>query len=313
MQQAVIDELRLCAGGAAPTMRELRLAVDCSAAELAAAVQSLRYQGKLEWDRLELRESMKSAGAPPAAEGAGDDPARHALASPGPDDEDDDERPAPNPYPTETNDEAIEGPARNGPVPAEGPPGDGADAIRHEQPAVPVGRVEEPRPDPAGDQRSRAPRAAEAAGGGPKAVPPVSGGFVPKALLHQAGIHAAQTRAASRPVPAPEHEPEIARLVREEATEVSARRHRASSTGTVRQPLELRKFGIADLSLAEGIATMLAEEPHDLVVAIARKHPKLWRRIVLLGRARGEQPAQALYAVLEAGLDELEPQQEQAA
>jgi hypothetical protein len=28
-------------------MRELRLAIDCSAAELAGAVQALRYQGKL--------------------------------------------------------------------------------------------------------------------------------------------------------------------------------------------------------------------------------------------------------------------------
>jgi hypothetical protein len=63
LQAAVIDELRRhdrdhCD---VPTLRELRLAVGCSAAELAGAVQALRYQGKLAFDRLELSNSMKFA------------------------------------------------------------------------------------------------------------------------------------------------------------------------------------------------------------------------------------------------------------
>jgi hypothetical protein len=143
---------------------------------------------------------------------------------------------------------------------------------------------------------------------GPAAAPepqPVTG-FGSRRQLHSAGIHAANTRAAARPLPAPEHEPEIARLVREECNETAARRSRARSTGTVRQPLELRKFGVPDMTLAESVSSMLVEDPHDLVVVVNRKHPQLWRRVLLLGRAMQLRPAEALFAVIERGLGELE-------
>jgi hypothetical protein len=84
------------------------------------------------------------------------------------------------------------------------------------------------------------------------------------------------------------------------------RRARSRSTATVRQPLECRKFGVPDLSFTEGVQSLLAEHPNDLMAAISRKHIQTWRRILLLARARGERPAQTLYAVLECGLAELE-------
>jgi hypothetical protein len=118
--------------------------------------------------------------------------------------------------------------------------------------------------------------------------------------------HASATRAAARPLPIPEHEPEIARLVREEVEENRIRRRAALSTATVSQPLELRKFGVPDLDFVEGMQSLLAEHPNDLMAAISRKHPQLWRRVIILGRARGERPAAALYAALERGLDAIE-------
>lgn len=250
VELALVEQLRRLPPGTKPNMREIRLGIGCTRAELAGAVQSLRYQGKPEWDRLALSPSMieQSDGpaGPPEAEGGAVAPPPPSATSPaGPDDEDD--------YPGEVNDAGQ----------ASGPGGS------H-------------------------PRQQEAAG------------FVPKALLHRAGVHAASTRAAAKPIPAPEHEPEIARLVREEVNETSARRYRARSTGTVRQPLELRKFGLADLNFAEGVASLLAETPHDLMVAVSRRHPQLWRRVLLLGRSSAERPAQALYAAIERGLDELE-------
>jgi hypothetical protein len=114
------------------------------------------------------------------------------------------------------------------------------------------------------------------------------GSFVPKRLLHSAGmIHAATTRGAARPVPVPEHEPEVARQVREEVEEIRTRRRTAISTATVSQPLELKKLGVGDLTLVEGLQSFLAESPNDLMAAILRKHPLVWRRVILVGRARG--------------------------
>jgi hypothetical protein len=317
----IVAELRRLAGNV-PNMAELRHLVEaelgqCSPAGFAGAVQALRYQGKLSWDRLELSPSMvaqsdgeepstQSCGAPLQAEGGA--AAAKATSPPsnpgaGPDDEDDED------YPGGVNDIAEEtgreGPTGDGPLPAEGEARHVPDALRHDQPALPVGGVEEPRSDPADDQPAGAGDGRQTDAGGAKAVPPLTG-FVPKPLLHQAGIHAAQTRAAAKPPPAPAHEPEISRLVREEATAAGARRYRARSTGTVRQPLELLALKMPDLSLVETVSSMLAEDPHDLVAAIHRKHPPLWRRILQLGRATGQRPAEALYAALERGLDELE-------
>jgi hypothetical protein len=238
---ALVDELRLCAGGKAPTMSELRRQVDCTAAELSEVIQALRFQGKLQWDRLALSPSMlagavareETAGALPAAEG-GAAPISVSVEVPpsGPDDPERD-------YPGEVNDKKL-------------------------APAAPV------------------------------------------STFGHRGRHTAQTRAANKPVPPPRHELEVERQVREEANETVGRRQLGRSTATVRQPLELRKFGVPDLSFAEGCASLLAETPQDLMRAIERKHVATWRRVIQLGRARGERPAEALYAALAAGLAALE-------
>lgn len=107
-------------------------------------------------------------------------------------------------------------------------------------------------------------------------------------------------------MPTPEHEPEIARQIREEVEGTLDRRRRSTSTATVRQPLELKKFGVRDMTFGEGVASLLAENPNDLMAAITRKHAELWRRVLLLGRATDQRPAEALYAALERGLEELE-------
>jgi hypothetical protein len=242
----------------------------CTPPELAGAVQSLRYQGKLAWDRLELSDSMRSAGFSlfPAEEGGA---ARAGTAPPsGPDDPDD--------YPGEVNDQTTGGDTA---TPLAGP------AAGRREPTQPVSASE------AGGHRGHNAHAH-------------AGGFVPRKLLHQAGVHAAATRAASRPLPAPDHEPEVARQVREECNELAGRRSRARSTATVRQPLELRKYGVPDMDLSEAIGTMLTDSPQAVMRAVSRKHPGLWRRSILLSRTRGESPMQALYAALERGLAELE-------
>jgi hypothetical protein len=241
IQNAVIAALRdAYVRSAAPLQRsQLRWVVaatvgTCTAAELAAAVQVLRYQGKLHWDRLELSASLLvdlniARAAPETATGPDDDEGED--------------------YPGGVNDAAAE-------------------------------------------------------------IPVEVAGFVPKALLHKAGVHGAQTRAAARPVPAPEHEPEIARLVREDATVATQRRRQARSTGTVRQPIELRKYGVPDMSMSEVIGSMLSDDPKMIMRAVSRKHPAMWRRCILLGRATAKSPMQALYAALETGLEQLETQRE---
>lgn len=295
----LIAELRALPPGDKPQMGTIRKAIaaelgQCSPAELAAAIQALRYQGKLAWDGLELSQSMIEQDAAPCAAEGGADHTPSSTDAAG------------------SAEPVVEGGAEAGRVvPVEVPPSDDP---------------EDDYPGEVNDVAGGAPPAAPAAGPIPPPVvarerplPAVaheravtgSGSFVPKALLHKAGVHAASTRAGSRPLPVPAHEPEIARQVREEAEELRSRRYRARSTGTVRVPLELRKFGVPDLSFGEGVATMLAETPHDLIAAVHRKHPQLWKRVIQLGRAEQRRPAEALYAALERGLDELEaPQQE---
>jgi hypothetical protein len=283
----------------------------CSPAEFAAAVQALRYSGKLAWSSLELSTRTETDRAVVAApegpeSGAANGPTQ-ASAPSGPDDEED--------YPGEVNDQAVEGCEGDGPVPAEGEARDGPTSLRPEQRALPGGRVEEPRPDAKDDQsagaelRGQAARA-DAAAGAPL-DPPWKAAF--RKAGNAGGRHASATRAAARPLPVPQHETEVARAVREEVEENRDRRRRASSTATVRQPLELRKFGVPDMTFSEGLTSLLAEDPSDLMAAISRKHPKLWRRVILLGRASQRRTAEALYAALERGLDELEaasPQQQ---
>lgn len=243
---ALVEALRALPAGAKPHLGEIRREIalelgDCTPDDIKSAIQSLRYQGKLHWSRLELSPSVRC----PGDSAKGDDPSM--LGEPEPDAD----------YPSEVNDE-ISGGQQFG----------------------------KPTADAAAGECEHAPRQPSTFG--------------------LRGRHAAASRAAARAVPPPRHEPEIARQVREEANQASSRRRSARSTGTVRSPLELAKFGVPDMSLSEAVTSLLAEQPHDLIAAVNRKHPLLWRRVVLLARATGQRPAAALYAALERGLDDLE-------
>jgi hypothetical protein len=321
LEVALVEQLRRLPAGAKPNMREIRLALvceigSCTPAELAGAVQSLRYQGKLEWGSLSLSPSMIEQSAGPAGPveaegGAVAPPPPSASIAAGPDDEDDRD------YPGGVNDhaeETVEGPARERALPPEGEARNVSEPLRHDQPALPGGGVEEPRAGGAGDQPAGADGFDRPAETGPAPVPAALSApyrhYQQPAPGERAKTPGGWTKAShvagAKPLPPPAHEPEIARQIREECNESAERRRRAHSTGTVRQPLELRKFGVAELSLGEGFASLLAETPHDLMVAVSRRHPLLWRRVLLLGRSSAERPAQALYAAIERGLDELE-------
>ncbi len=265
---ALVAQLRALQPGAKPHLGQIRRAIAeetgaCSGDDLRAAIDRLRMQGKMHWQRLELSPSMlinqEVRGGQPEA-GASGPPAAGPFDDDGPEDE----------YPGEVNDRSA--PAR-----------------RAQHPPAPQGS----------GQGVAAPASVSAP------EPPL-----PSITAQARGVHGAATKAGARPVPAPAHEPEIQRLVREEATARCDRRRLARSSGTVRQPLGVGLLvGEEPVSLSEAVASLLAEEPHDLIVAINRRHNSAWRRIVMLARATDRRPGQALYDVLERGLAELEAPQ----
>jgi hypothetical protein len=288
IEQSIIEVLRdPRAHPPSITLRSLRewvaaSAGDCSAAELAAAVQALRYQGKLHWDRFELAPSMiETSGAPvPEREGGGDGtPARAVGQTP------------PSSVSSRQREETPQSVGCD-----EGAGGEGKPILDDAGPDDPEDDYPGNVNDATGDRRRR-----RGWGANPGA------GFVSRKGLHQAGVHAAATRAGAKPLPAPAHEPEVARQVREEVNEQAARRNRAKSTGTVRVPLELRdRFKLDDLTGSEAIGCMLTEDPKAVMRAVERRHPGLWRRCILLARATGKSPMEALYRALERGLDDIE-------
>jgi hypothetical protein len=130
----------------------------------------------------------------------------------------------------------------------------------------------------------------------------------------QADDRAAVTAAdrEKAPDPRPLHEPEpapartrsapppaIPNSAATEAAVPSGRRHQA------RKAEEPERFD-PPLSVPELIQTGLAATPADLVRAVNRRHPEMWRRAVRLGRAHGVLPSIALYDALDRGLTALE-------
>jgi hypothetical protein len=322
IQQKIVEQLRVrpLSKGA------LRAIIGCSPAELAASVQSLRYQGKLAWDALELSPSMIEQDAAPCAAGDGSAGVCESAAEPSsiacadgspradcsqssgsskvPEAEDGDVRNTLSAPPSSNLSseppQPIQPPAATE-APGSAEPGvrDGADSLIESgaAPSAPSG------PDDEDDE--------DYPGGVNDAAPALQPQRPFSADRHRAGVHAAATRAAAKRLPIPAHEPEVAREVREEAEELRARRNRARSTGTVRIPLDLtRKFDLPDMNFSEAIGSMLSDTPQSVMRAVSRKHVDLWRRCILLGRATGKSPMQALYSALEAGLEQLEPQME---
>jgi hypothetical protein len=277
IQHAVIEQLRV-----RPLSKgELRAIVGCSAAELAGAIQALRYQGKLAWDRLELAPSMiETSGAPvPEREGGGDGTPARAI-----------EQTPPSSVSSRQREETPRSVGCD-----EGAGGEGKPILDDAGPDDPEN---DDYPGNVNDRLAQPPASRKVyPGQGPRpGGPHVPGGW-----------SKASNAAGGKPVPAPAHEPEIARLVREEANERTDRRRTARSTGTVRVPLELReRFKLDDLSGSEAIGCMLTDDPKAVMRAVERRHPGLWRRCILLARATGKSPMEALYRALERGLDEIE-------
>jgi hypothetical protein len=265
VQDALLEQLRQ----GKINKGEIRAAIGCSAAELAGAIQALRYAGKVKWECLELSPSM-------AANGGGEDPPQQSAG---------------------VREPAVDGPEgapSSGPDDEEG--GGAADATLTSPPSNAGPDDEED--DGVNDAAPSAPRLTR---------------HTKREVSAPGGWTKASNIAGTRPVPVPAHEPEIARLVREESTAIGERRRQARSTGTVRQPLELKKFGVPDMDLSEALSSMLSDTPQSIMRAVQRKHPLMWRRCILLSRELGKSPMQALYDALEAGLDQLEPHQEEAA
>lgn len=404
----LVAELRKVPVGGKPHMGEIRRAIGCSQAELGWAVQALRMQGKLAWDRLELRPSMRSEEQDPAA--AGDHPAGAGGSGQAPETSGasgEDARP-----PCDVQHEGGPGEAappsdsfHRAPDEADGwallaeiesycaltgtPEGkiggllyrhpgfvgllrlrglvapDKAEAIRRLMASNPDGlahveapnpRMKRPQPDPPAAARADLGNGARPTGlsgpvTGAQIFAEVSGYLartgMSKARFGQLAANSPmlvdrlgntkrprrgtieKVRAfMSRDVPPPTHgggsggrhliggsrhadarmieqagrggESSVRERVEAEAAASGARRRLAQSTGTVSHILDLNP------GLVERIQTELADSPSDLIKAVTRKHPVLWRRAVLLGRATGMSPAGALYRAIEAGLDALE-------
>ena len=100
------------------------------------------------------------------------------------------------------------------------------------------------------------------------------------------------------PVPPPSPRPSLAEEVAAEAQATTDRRRGARKLSGLHV--------VAPLTLVERVQTLAAETPADLIAAITRKHPQLWQRAIMLGRACGAMPATVVYDALDRGLTAIE-------
>lgn len=313
----LVRQLRLLEPGRRGVFVEIRSAIAgelgaCAAQDLRRAIERLRFQGKLHWTTLELAPSMlvdqvKNEALPPAHGAAADGPVRECRPS--------GRRVAPTDDPAPSSDPGKSNPAGRELYELLRAEGEKRGLKPSRVSMVVFGNaaqmsimkgsdrpVRQQTVDKARDWLSSAPAATDRA-------------HSPIELGHR---RSAASRAGEKLPPAPVHEPEIAKAVREEVETALERGRRASSTATVSRPLEISVAagllsGLGPLSLVETVATVMAEEPHDLILAINRRHKAAWSRIIRLARAAGTRPSQALYDVLEAGLAALEPNSQEIA
>jgi hypothetical protein len=336
---ALVAELRKLAPGQGGDRGALRAAIGCGAAELRCAIERLRFQGKLLWDRLELSPSQRAA---PAAENEDAATDRPGLKPP-------DDRQTP----------ARARATAHAPGGEEAQPGQ---PDRTQEPTGTSGAKRALPPQPSGAelkaevlaycQRTGTPRTrlSMAAVGHvsllgaldatarpkdktleavrrtmalwPEGVPPDAPGVrraraPAKAPDTEAPHPAASQMSLSRdgrreeeapaPVPAPFLGSGLREEVKADAIEEMRRRRTAGiaggGSGTPLSPVMRRAV---EAIQSEAVATA-----EDFVRAINRKHPQLMRRAVQLSRARGTTPAAALYAALEAGLSHVEQETSQ--
>lgn len=322
IEEALVAELRKLPVGQKAVAGEIRVAIGCTGAELKAAIGKLRMQGKLVWDRLELAASMRidapvqeeeqeqnsAADLPPeqAAEGSGEGPEDGGGGT--------DTPPPPSPAPIEP-----EAPAPIAePVAAtiERPTGEEL----HDEVLAYLARTRTPKirmldliggnarlfeikrtllPRPATVERIRGIIAANPDGIPVRPLNP------PGAIARKDESERIATRAAREAIvaEAPPPDAPIAEQVKHEAEVLGARRRLAGSISSGSRDLATA----APLTVAEQVQSEIAAEPVDLMRAINRRHPLLWKRVLELGRSRGDRmPSIALYDVIEAGLEQLE-------
>lgn len=107
-------------------------------------------------------------------------------------------------------------------------------------------------------------------------------------------------KAHPRGLPAASRKASAAAILADTASEAACagvRRRQARSTGTVVRTIER-----PPLTLAERIATMLVEQPGDLVATVKRQWPDLWDRVIAAARIARVSPGAQLMTVIEAGL-----------
>lgn len=295
---ALVAELRKLPGGGKAERTALRAAIGCSAGELKLAIDRLRFKGQIMFDRLALSPSMRAGPGPhPAASqpalspnGRGEQEAAGEIEAGagtglGEAKKDDPARPEP--------DLAASPPPSGAELAAEiraycGRVGASLDAFVRAAVGYPglLGNLKKYAPRPATVAKVRYFIAANPDGlPRREQAPDVKHYMPPAAPKHDA-------------VPAPA--PDLRAQVAAEAEEAGERRRKAIGGGSG-APLSPALRPAVEAIQSEAVAL-----PGDLMTAIQRRHPQLMRRAVQLSRARGETPAAALYAALEAGLDFVE-------
>lgn len=267
VERELIKLLRDVPTGAKPHLGDIRRAIAaeggaCAQADLRQAIERLRCQGKLHWSRLELSASMLS------------------------------DRPLENRGPPLSKIHPVENP--------DGPPPDAGSPVPAPQAEADSAADADPASNPKAPPEPGPLVALDAQGGGDLGLPGSVTATHSNVAQARAIRRSGAARAASRRVPGPVHESEVARAVREEADAMQDQRNAARGGGVRRV--------VTPISLTEVIQSALADTPSDLMCAINRRHKAMWGRILLLGRATGQRPSQALYDVLEAGLTQLEPE-----
>jgi len=348
---AIVAELRRLGPGEQGNAADLKAAIGCKAAELQAAIDLLRFTGKLGFYGLVLSASMRDNPAEPPGE----------ASSPAglPKDETAGTREAgfeiPAPAQTTASMELATVPAPGGgeAQPARPVVRQGAEAGGDKRSLPPPTLAERPTgAELAAEVRTYCERTGTptsrfgvAVSNSPGLLPNLELANAPRAdtVARIRAFIAAHPGGVGPPAPAPlpasechYMRPSCADAARGEAEALAGRRQAARRLGGTGEPLsgaapprspdrapspgsrESTTFGggptrpgarsrippIAGmrLDLVETVQTLMAEAPKDLITAITRKHPALWRRAIALGRAAGVSPAAALYDALEAGL-----------
>lgn len=310
--RAVIAALRAGKVGAAA----VREASGLKAPAFKAAVQRLRYQGKVQWDALQLTASMietqDAASVPPNPT---PEPAAPALCDAG----NGEDAGATAPSAPASEPVTVGATASGDPVPVRLP--SAAEQLlrdieawcaRTETPEIKLGAVAlrhsgfvallRKRMTATPDTIAKVRAVLAAHPDGMAEVPmPANNICVPKGPKSESAARAIAATAvdqlASRGIST------VAEEVRQEAEAAAARRKAARLTTPAGGA---RLTVLPNPSLVELVSTAAAETVDDTARAMARRWPKTWARVLAAARAAEERPGQALIRLIELGLAHVE-------